>query len=90
MADNVGTIADDDGDYSDWLELHNIGTAAVPLQGWSLSDQPDLERAWKFPPGLTIQSGQYLLLWASGVIFSCPACMSDMLSLRYLRLVRRA
>ena len=31
MADNVSFIADEDGAFSDWIEIHNPGAVAVNL-----------------------------------------------------------
>ena len=38
MADNVSVIADEDGDYSDWIEIHNPDSTPVDLTDWSLTD----------------------------------------------------
>ena len=35
------TREDEDGEYSDWLELHNPGATAVELTGWQLTDNKD-------------------------------------------------
>jgi hypothetical protein len=65
MARNATTIADDDGDYSDWVELYNASTAAYDLAGHYLSDDADNPLRWQFPTG-TIPPQGYLLVWASG------------------------
>ncbi len=65
MASNATTIADEDGAYADWIELHNTGEEAVNLEGYGLSDSYDDPFRWKFP-GVTIEAGGYLLVWASG------------------------
>jgi hypothetical protein len=65
MALNGSTLADEDGEYPDWIELYNAGAEAVPLLGWSLSDDPDLPRRWVFPD-VTLGSGGYLVVFASG------------------------
>jgi hypothetical protein len=65
MALNGSTLADEDGEYPDWIEIYNAGTEAVPLLGWSLSDDPDLPRRWVFPD-VTLGSGGYLVVFASG------------------------
>mgnify|MGYP000420289917 CR=1 FL=1 len=31
MADNKSTLSDENGDYSDWVEIYNPGSAAVNL-----------------------------------------------------------
>lgn len=66
MASNGGAVADEDGDFSDWLEVFNTGPAGVALGGWSLSDQESGEARWMFPDGVTIGAGARLVVWASG------------------------
>jgi hypothetical protein len=65
MASNATTIADDDGDYSDWIELYNAGATAYDLTDHYLSDDSDNPLRWQFPTG-TIPALGYLLVWASG------------------------
>ncbi len=38
MAINNVTLADEDGAYSDWIELYNPGTNTVNLGGWYLAN----------------------------------------------------
>ena len=38
MAENSDTLVDEDGDSSDWIELHNESASAVNLLGWTLTD----------------------------------------------------
>lgn len=65
MASNASTIADEDGDYQDWIELYNYGEEPVNLEGFGLSDNSNNPFKWVFP-NVTIEPGQYLLVWASG------------------------
>jgi hypothetical protein len=58
------TFLDEDGDGSDWLELHNSSDAAVSLKGWTLSDNPDEPYLWTLPD-ITLAPGAYLVVWAS-------------------------
>src|SRR2546423_1437829 len=46
MALNSGTLADQDGDFSDWIEIYNAGPGSVDLNGWSLKDSSS---TWQFP-----------------------------------------
>ena len=72
MASNTATATDDDGEYSDWIEILNPTPFPVPLDGWHLTDKPgggegdvpDLAK-WAFPSGITLPAGGTLLVWAS-------------------------
>lgn len=64
MAANVTTLKDDDGAYSDWVEIHNPDGAPVNLAGWYLTDAANDKTKWQFP-NLTIGSGQYVVVFAS-------------------------
>jgi hypothetical protein len=66
MASNGSTIADEDGDFEDWIELYNFGDTPVCLGGWWLSDDYEEPQKWAFPEPTTLNPGEYLLLWASG------------------------
>ncbi|MFW6153854.1 MAG: lamin tail domain-containing protein [Planctomycetota bacterium] len=65
MALNDATLADEDEDYPDWIEIHNPTDAAVNLGGWHLTDEADNRDKWQFP-SVTIPAGDYLLVFASG------------------------
>ena len=49
MASNGGTLADGDGDWSDWIELRNDGDVSVNLNDWSVSDDDLNRRKWVLP-----------------------------------------
>ena len=65
MASNNAVITDEDGAFSDWIELYNSGAEPVNLEGYGLSDNPQNLFKWVFP-GYVIGPGEYLLVWASG------------------------
>ena len=46
MASNTSTLADEDGDFEDWIEIYNPGTNTVDLNGWFLRDSATF---WQFP-----------------------------------------
>ncbi len=71
MASNAAIIADEDGDYEDWIELYNGGEEPVDLTGFGLSDDYDNPFRWVFPV-VTIEPGEFLLIWASGKDRNCP------------------
>ena len=48
MAANTETLDDEDGDYADWIELHNAGAAPVDLDGWYLTDDAVHLEKWRW------------------------------------------
>jgi hypothetical protein len=64
MAINGTTVADEDGDFSDWIELHNTAAAPVDLGGWYLTDNANNPTKWRFP-SVTLPADGYLLVFAS-------------------------
>ncbi len=64
MAINDSIIADEDGDFSDWIEIHNSSGATVDLTGWYLTDSPTSLTKWQFP-AVSVSADGYLLVFAS-------------------------
>lgn len=64
-ASNQRIILDQDGDSPDWIELFNPTEATVRLEGWFLTDDALYLRKWMLPD-VTLVSGDYLLVFASG------------------------
>ena len=65
MAAGQYVISDEDGDYSDWLELHNTSASAVDLAGWHLTDKADEPEKWALP-SVTLPPNGFLLVFADG------------------------
>jgi len=65
LAANDTILADEDGDYSDWIELYNTGAEPIDLAGWALTDDPDEPDRWILP-GVTLDGYDYLVVFASG------------------------
>lgn len=67
MASNSTTLADGDGDYSDWVEIYNPGGSAVSLNGCYLTDNPSSLTKWQFPAAanITVPAGGYIIVFAS-------------------------
>lgn len=65
MSSNATTIADEDGDYEDWIELYNGTDSVINLTGYTLSDNLANPDKWIFP-NITIGPNEYLLIFASG------------------------
>src|SRR5262245_49733220 len=66
MADNGSTLRDEDGDYSDWIEIYNSSSALQSLDGWCLTDDARTPSKWRFPPGIELPPASFLLVFASG------------------------
>jgi len=64
MSSNVSTIQDEDGTYSDWVELYNPGASAVSLLDWGLTDSASNPFKWRFGD-VSIQPGEFMMVWAS-------------------------
>jgi len=64
LAVNGHTLADQDGEYSDWVELHNTSAAPVDLGGWYLTDDAATPTKWMFP-STTVAPDGYLVVFAS-------------------------
>lgn len=63
MADNKTIIADEYGEYDDWVELYNAGTGQIFLGDKYVTDDQQNPLKWKLP-NIWIQSGEFLLFWA--------------------------
>jgi hypothetical protein len=64
MAANSTTLADEDGEFPDWVELHNSGANAVSLLNWGLTDNVSKPFKWRFP-ATNLPPGGYLVVFAS-------------------------
>lgn len=73
MPKNTHTLSDEDGAWSDWIELHNASAVAVDLGGWRLTDDPALPAKWTFPAGATLAPGAYRVVFASAKDRTNPA-----------------
>ena len=62
MSSQDTLVADQNGQFNDYIELYNSGETDVDLTGWRLSDDAAVPDKWVFPQ-TTIAPGQYLLLF---------------------------
>ncbi|MEN6578068.1 MAG: lamin tail domain-containing protein [Phycisphaerales bacterium] len=67
MAANSHFVADPQGEFDDWVELHNASDTAIDVAGMYLTDNPRTPTKWQIPtnvPNLTrIVAMGYLLVW---------------------------
>ncbi|MBX2825097.1 MAG: chitobiase/beta-hexosaminidase C-terminal domain-containing protein, partial [Gammaproteobacteria bacterium] len=64
MASNDLTLDDEDGNSSDWIELHNTGVVSVNLGGWFLTDDDQELDQWQLP-SVSLAPDAYLTIFAS-------------------------
>jgi hypothetical protein len=68
MASNSNTIRDPQGQYDDWIEIHNIGPYPIDMGNMYLTDDLTRPAKWRIPgnrpAATTIPAGGYLLVWA--------------------------
>ena len=62
MEKNKSVLADEDGDFSDWIELYNATDSALDLTGFYLADGPT-DWPWAFPE-TSLGAGERLLVFA--------------------------
>lgn len=64
-AANESLLADEDGEYPDWIELYNGSEKSVSLKNYGLSDQKEVPGLWRFPE-IEMEPNSYLIIFASG------------------------
>lgn len=62
---NFLKYADEDGDYSDWIELYNFGETPLSLECFYLSDDENHPKKWQFSD-VVIPPAGYQVVWLSG------------------------
>jgi hypothetical protein len=65
LASNGAGLQDEEGDYSDWIEIYNRSDRPVNLGGWSLTDDREQPDKWAFPD-ISLGGREYLVVFASG------------------------
>src|SRR6476620_5434960 len=65
MASNDHTLADVDGDYSDWIEIQNPNATPLDLSGYYLTANALQKPKWRVPATTSIPGNGYLVVFAS-------------------------
>lgn len=65
MASNTSTLADEYGNFSDWVEIYNGDDKDVFLGDFYLSDNLSWPDKWKLP-NVTLAAGDFELIWTDG------------------------
>lgn len=66
MADNNSTIQDNNGEYSDYIEIYNGNNFKINLKNYYLSNKTYDRHKWNFPD-IDINPKEYLIVYASGI-----------------------
>jgi hypothetical protein len=66
LASNASIATDPNGQYDDWIELYNPTSKAVSFDSMYLTDSYGSLLKWKFPQGIALDPGGYLIVWADG------------------------
>jgi len=72
MPRNDSGLSDQDGEFSDWIEIFNFTAEAESIEGWYLTDDAADRDQWRFPD-VTIAGGGYLVVFASAKNRTDPA-----------------
>ena len=63
MASNDNTVADEYGEYDDWIEIYNKGANSINLNSYYLSD--DISNLTKYIfPDYILGPNEYFIVWA--------------------------
>jgi hypothetical protein len=65
MASNSRGLRDENNRFVDWIELQNVGTNAVNLDGWFLTDNANNLTKWRLP-ATNINVGGFIIVFATG------------------------
>ena len=66
-AANCDNDGSDCGDYDDWIEILNNTSESIDLEGYYLTDRISNLIKWSFPSSVTINPGDHLIVYASGL-----------------------
>ena len=65
MANAKSGLADEDGEYVDWVELYNTTDQTISLDNYALSDNEAKPLKWRFPQGAVVAPHSYYLVFCS-------------------------
>ncbi len=64
MATNTNTVADQDGEFDDWIELYNKSIYNIDVSDWILTDNASNLDKYRIPAGTIMPPDSYLIIWA--------------------------
>lgn len=72
MAANNHTLIDGNGEYADWIEIHNPNSTAFDVSGWYLTDNPTKPTKWQFPTGTVLNAYEYKIIFCDDGFTTFP------------------
>jgi hypothetical protein len=69
---NTSGLQDEDGDFSDWIEIYNADQTPASLLGWHLTNRFENPSQWEFPDVIVPGQG-FVVVFASGKDRQDPA-----------------
>lgn len=66
---NSHIIADQHGDYDDFIEIYNYGSSSINLNGMYITDNYLLPNMFLIDSNITLSPGEYILLWADNDLY---------------------
>lgn len=70
LVSNQNSLPDENGVFSDAVELYNGSDSVIDLQEFWLSDDPGQRYSWQMP-ALSVQPGQYVIVFCDGENYIC-------------------
>ena len=67
VSSNLTILADENGEYYDYFEIHNTTGSAIDMSGWFVSDTVGRATKWRLPEGFVLQAGEYRVVFCSGL-----------------------
>ncbi len=68
---NNAVLEAPDGDYPDWVELHNAGSSPIQLHDYYLSDKPSQPGMWRLPMEV-LEPDAYIVLFSGNSVGRFP------------------
>jgi hypothetical protein len=65
LSSSSSGLADEDGEFSDWIEVQNVSAEPLNLAGYGLTDSVSEPGKWRFPE-VELGAGEFLVVFASG------------------------
>jgi hypothetical protein len=72
MAANSRTLMDGNGEFPDWIEIHNPNNSDFDIGGWYLTDNPARLTKWRVPAGTILAPYEYKIIFCDDGFTTFP------------------